>query len=35
MKKAMVIVGQMIMAAAGVAAFVAGLWLVSGQEFAW
>lgn len=35
MKKAMVFVGQIIMAAAGVAAFVACLWLVSGQEFAW
>ena len=35
MKNAMVIIGQMIMAAAVVAAFVACLWLVSGQEFAW
>ena len=35
MKKAMVFIGQMVMAAAGVAAFVAGLWLVSGQEYAW
>ena len=35
MKKAMVVIGQMVMVAAGVAAFVAGLWLVSGQKFAW